>query len=105
MLMDGPDGRLVVISVSNPRYALLSTNLPDGRKLDITEDLWQTPEHRSMAAQLGEAVPAGPRFYVAKVYLPSGESVEPQDATLPEKLRLPNDTVIDDYVRYAPRDN
>jgi len=105
MLMEGLDGRLLVSSVSDPRYALHTAALRDGRRLEVKEDIWQTAEFRQIAASRGEPVPVGPRYYVTNVTLPSGEKVNPQQATLPSVFKLDGGLVVQDYVCYTPKDN
>ena len=105
MLMDGLDGRLLVISLSEPRYALHTAVLRDGRRLDVKEDIWQTVEYRSIAASQGEVVPIGPRYHVTKVTSQSGQEIKPAQTNLPLSFRLTNGLVIDNYVCHEPSDN
>ncbi len=103
MLTEGMDGRLLVVSVSDPRYALHRTRLQDGTILNVKEDLWQTSEHRHMAATLGDGISQGPRFYVTNVQLSSGETINPKNARLPEMFRLHEGIVVESYVRGEPK--
>lgn len=105
MIIEGLGGRMLVVSVSDPRYALHSAKLYDGRILEIKEDLRQTAEFRHMAASRGDFIPPSPRYYVTGVVLPSGGRVNPKEASLPAAFRLNGGGTVDSYVCNDPKDN
>lgn len=102
MMMEGMDGRLLVVSSCNPRYALHSATLRDGAIVSIKEDLQQTREFKEMAVAMRDRYVSAPRFYITGVRLPSGETVNPKNVLLPDVLRLNDGTIVRQYVIYAP---
>ncbi|MBI2665621.1 hypothetical protein HYX12_03305 [Candidatus Woesearchaeota archaeon] len=98
MLIEGLDGRVLVVSASDSRYALHLAILDDGTRLHLREDLWQTPVFQEIGAALGDNPPVpSPRFYVTSAYNPSGKVINLTEVCFPEELRLDDGTIVRDY--------
>lgn len=99
MIEIGPDGRMVLVSAAEPRFALHTVTLDDGTRLKVKEDLWQTPAYRAMdAALIREPVIPGPQFYVTEAYQPDGQKADLSKTKLPDQFHLSDGTIVKEYV-------